>query len=453
MVVFTAEVSQNKYLPVGSTEVHAVVTITAADEPGPGAAAGAPVVEVILLDCSGSMSGDKIHEARRAAVAAIDALRDGVEFAVVAGTHLARTVYPPRPGIVVASGGSKESARQAVHALQAGGGTAIGSWLTLARQLMAARPDAIHHAILLTDGQNGEDAAELTRVLDECEGAFQCDCRGVGADWKVAELRRIATRLLGTVELLRRPEDIAADFRALIEAAMGREFGGVALRVQAPRGATVRFVRQVLPEVSDLTERATAVGELVRDYPTGAWGAGTRAYHLCVDVPPGAVGAKKRAAKVSLVVGDKELTTADVVAIWSNDVEQTTQIDSVVAHYTGQAELARALEDGLRARREGDPATASTLLGEAAKLAAAAQDTERLALLDKIVKIEDVVTGKVVLRAGVDELDEMDLDARSSNTIPAPRPAVCPSCAQPKRAEQYRCERCGYDFVTGAAPR
>ena len=29
-------------------------------------------------------------------------------------------------------------------------------------------------------------------------GIFQRDCRGVGADWDVAELRRVAGALLGT---------------------------------------------------------------------------------------------------------------------------------------------------------------------------------------------------------------------------------------------------------------
>ena len=33
-------------------------------------------------------------------------------------------------------------------------------------------------------------------------GKFQCDCRGVGVDWQVAEVRRIAQALLGTVDII-----------------------------------------------------------------------------------------------------------------------------------------------------------------------------------------------------------------------------------------------------------
>jgi hypothetical protein len=34
---------------------------------------------------------------------------------------------------------------------------------------------------------------------------FRCDCRGVGTDWKVEELRTISTALLGTVDIVPEP--------------------------------------------------------------------------------------------------------------------------------------------------------------------------------------------------------------------------------------------------------
>ena len=46
---------------------------------------------VIMVDCSGSMDypPTKMRNARDATAAAIDTLRDGVAFAVIAGTHVA----------------------------------------------------------------------------------------------------------------------------------------------------------------------------------------------------------------------------------------------------------------------------------------------------------------------------------------------------------------------------
>jgi hypothetical protein len=56
---------------------------------------GAPTAaQVIVIDCSASMEfpHTKLPEAKRATVAAIDALRDGVAFALVAGADTARMV-------------------------------------------------------------------------------------------------------------------------------------------------------------------------------------------------------------------------------------------------------------------------------------------------------------------------------------------------------------------------
>ena len=74
--------------------------------------------------------------ARRPA-AAIDCIRDGVAFGVIAGYRLARSiVYPQAGGLAV--GLRREPAPTAARRqsrLQADGGTAIGTWLTLAREL------------------------------------------------------------------------------------------------------------------------------------------------------------------------------------------------------------------------------------------------------------------------------------------------------------------------------
>src|SRR6266511_6390 len=93
---FTAKVYQNQYLPVGGTVVDAVVTLTAS---GSGlAAVGTPPTpaHVMMIDCWGSMNGavTKIAEPKKARMSAIDTLRDGVAFAIVAGWARAEMAYP-----------------------------------------------------------------------------------------------------------------------------------------------------------------------------------------------------------------------------------------------------------------------------------------------------------------------------------------------------------------------
>ena len=206
MTSFQVEVHQNRFLPPGGSEVHAIVTVTAggAGAPPP---ADARQIEVIVVDASGSMQADgKIRAARRATAVAIEALRDGVWFAVIEGRELARQVYPAPGRLVEANTSTKAEAQVLVSRVQPGGGTSIGQWLTYAAQLVRSFQPANAHVILLTDGINEEPPGTLQQAVDQCAGVFECDARGVGADWKVDELRLVASKLLGTVDIIPTPD-------------------------------------------------------------------------------------------------------------------------------------------------------------------------------------------------------------------------------------------------------
>jgi len=438
---FTVDVAQNEFLPEGGDDVNAIVTVTspavtstdmaspgaASPTTGPAAPAGdAGIAEVIIIDCSGSMRypQTKIAEARAATAAAVDVIRDGVAFAVVAGTHEAHPVFPPDGSLAVADAATRQQAKQAVAGLLPQGGTAIGQWLRLAHSMFTAHPAAsLRHAILLTDGRNEHETPEdLGAAISLCEGVFTCDCRGVGTDWEVAELRRISSALLGTVDIVPDPAGLAADFAAMMETAMGKQVADVSLRVWTPQHATVRFVKQVAPTVEDLTGRRTQSGPQAGDYPTGAWGAGeSRDYHLCVRVVPAAVGQEMLAARVSLVAatpsGPDVVGQGMVRAVWTDDEALSTRINPNVAHYTGQAELAQVIQEGLEARKQGDEETATAKLGRAVALAEQSRNEDTAKLLAKVVDVVDAATGTVHLKKKVDDADEMALDTRSTRTV------------------------------------
>jgi von Willebrand factor type A C-terminal domain/von Willebrand factor type A domain len=425
---FTVDVDQNQYLPEGGRDVSAIVTVTSsADADGtPAAATGAPAsAEIIIIDCSGSMEypHTKIAEARAATAAAIDVVRDGVWFSVIAGTDTAWPVFPPDGSMAIANDASRAAARQAVTALQASGGTAIGRWLSLARQIFAAHPARLRHAILLTDGKNQHQTPDqLLAALRECEGVFSCDCRGVGTDWEVGELRTISTALLGTVDIVPDPSGLAADFAGMMRGAMGKQVADVALRVWTPQHATIRFVKQVAPAVDDLTARRTPSGPQAGDYPTGAWGPGeSRDYHVGVEVNPAGVGQEMLAARVSLVTGPPSaaevLGQGLVRAIWTDDEGLSTKLNPRVAHYTGQVELAGAIQEGLDARKQGNEEVATAKLGRAVALAHQSGNEDTARLLAKVVDVVDVETGTVRLKKKVEDVDEMALDTRSTKTV------------------------------------
>jgi Mg-chelatase subunit ChlD len=420
MTTFDAQAFQNEYLADGATEVNAVVTITATDEASPTTHAATEAAEIVIIDTSGSMGNPKLklRSARAATNAAIDCLRDGVRFGIIAGNHDASVVYPDREGLVVASEVTRERAKGEVHKLTAKGGTAIGTWLELARSMFATAPTGIHHAVMLTDGRDEHETPEqLAEVLAKCEGEFQCDCRGVGTDWEVEELRRVATALLGSVDIVAEPADLVDDFRSMVEHAMEKSTNDVALRLWTPRGATVAFVKQVSPTIEDLTDRGTAVDEQTVDYPTGAWGPESRDYHVCIRVPAHPVGEEMLAGRFRLVVDDEVATQALIRAVWTDEEQLSTRINREVAHYTGQAEIADAIAEGLDARKAGDEDTATMKLGRAVKLASESGHDDTVRLLEGVVDVEDAATGTVRLRADVDTADEMALDTRSTKTV------------------------------------
>lgn len=419
MPEFTADVFQNSYLGEGATDVHAVVSVACVGAGMAGQSGTGEAAEIIIVDTSGSMDMPpaKIAAARRAAKVAVEEIVDDTWFAVMSGHSVAQMVYPEHPGMAKMTSVTRHAAVAAVDRLRSGGATAIGSWIAAATELFTQAPSAQHHAILLTDGRiEGEPPDALPRALEAARGTFQCDCRGIGSDWVVNELRTIADTLLGSVDIVAEPQDLEADFEAMMRTAMSRGVADARLRVWAPQGSEVLFVRQVAPIVEDLSAKATVISPLIREYPTGAWSDESRDYHVSVRVPPAAVGQERLAARVEVVVGDEVMAKALVKATWSTDTNLTTRIDPAVAHYTGQAHLADAIQKGLAAKAAGDERTATVLLGEAAKIAHDSGNEDTTRLLAKVVDVVDVEAGTVRLKQQVTKTDEMALDARSTKT-------------------------------------
>ncbi|WP_033338300.1 VWA domain-containing protein [Catenuloplanes japonicus] len=417
---FEAEVDQNEYLPEGGRTVDAILTVTATGGPVGGALTGVKTAQIIIVDISGSMAAPatKMTEAKKATQTAIDALPDGTPFAVIAGNGVATMVYPPKPGTVVADRRNREQAKQAVHLLWANGGTAIGRWLDLANFVFAGTKADIKHAILLTDGENQHETREqLEKVLDACEGKFICDARGVGHGWVAEELRLISSKLLGTADGLESPSELAAAFTAMAQAAQGKTVADVSLRLWTPANSVIRSVKQVFPQVEDLTARRTEVSARIGEYPTGAWGAEGRDYHITVDVEPDAVGEEVLAGRVSLVSNGQVLTEKLILAKWTDDEARSTKINKRVAAYTGQAELASVIQEGLKARDAGDEETATAKLGRAVQLAEETGHTDTAKLLARVVEVEDAKTGTVRLKRRTAEENTEIINVRSTKTV------------------------------------
>ncbi len=266
---FAIDVDQNPYLPTGGRDVSVIVTVTAdqtGDEPGP----AGDSAEIIIIDRSISMGMpiSKVVQACAATAAAVDVIRDGAWFAIIGGARNAQRVYPADGTMALADERTREEAKQAVRKLGLRGGTAMSAWLRLAYQMFQSCPATLRHAILLTGGPNIERRnRRLDAAIEQCAGAYRCDCRGVGTGWQVSELRKISTALLGTVDIVPDPAGLAADFEEMMRGAMSKQLPDVLFRVRVAYYAGQEEPADAIQEgleASRRGDRETATAELGR---------------------------------------------------------------------------------------------------------------------------------------------------------------------------------------------
>jgi hypothetical protein len=420
-MAFKIEAFQNRYLPPSQGRVDAILSVTASTGV---VATGNDVVVGFIVDKSGSMTGDRIEGVKRAVQRAIAMLDERAWFFVVAFDSSAQVVVRETQ----ATGPNKEAAGQALAGLTASGGTAMSTGLSAARQVFVRAPNAIHQAVFLTDGKNeSENASNVAEELKRCEGLFECNCWGVGTDWQVGEVQEIARRLLGKASLIPEPAGIDAAFRGAMEKANSKALKDVRLRIWTPLGANVVFVKQVNPTIEEMTNRATVVSAQVREYMTGAWSGGeSRDFHVAIDVKVGNVQDEMLAARPSVVYlasgpggwveQEEKPPEARLFASWTADDTLSSRIDHHVAHYTGQDDLAQAIQQGLEMREKGNEAAATQLLGKAVAIAHASNNTEMTHRLAKVVEVVDPSLGTVRLKKDVKKVATMDLELESRTT-------------------------------------
>ena len=154
---------------------------------------------------------------------------------------------------------------------------------------------------------------------------------------------------------------MADDFRQMMRTSMARGVADATLRVWAPQGAEVH----VRPPGRARRSRTSPI------VPSQAGPADPRVPDRLVGrrvprLPRRRCGCRRSrsapsssSSRVQLVVGGEVVGQGLVKATWSDDTTLTTRINPAVAHYTGQTELASAIQEGLAAKAAGDEDTAT----------------------------------------------------------------------------------------------
>ncbi len=138
----------------------------------------------LVIDKSGSMSGDKMKLALEAASAAVDFLSDRDSVAVIAFDSEAQTV------VDLGKVEDKQAILRAIGSIQEGGGTEIYEGLERAYEMLHPNDAQIKHIILLSDGQSEGDFPSLTRAIRDSGITLSSVAVGNDADFQL--MRQLA---------------------------------------------------------------------------------------------------------------------------------------------------------------------------------------------------------------------------------------------------------------------
>ncbi|MDZ4862871.1 MAG: VWA domain-containing protein [Gemmatimonadota bacterium] len=137
-----------------------------------------PVNVALVLDRSGSMGGEPMVEARKAALRFASFLGANDQLTVVAFSHEVQLLYGPGPG-------NSPEAAAAINRISEGGNTNLsGGWLEGHRHLSRALLQGVNRILLLTDGQANAGVTDIPalRLLSAgaVEGKVSTTCIGFG---------------------------------------------------------------------------------------------------------------------------------------------------------------------------------------------------------------------------------------------------------------------------------
>lgn len=170
-------------------------------------AARAPVALALVLDNSGSMTGEKIEFARSASRAIVDALADGDEIALIAFSDNATTLVP----LVRVDRATRQQLRAAIDTIEPLSGTAIYGGLQSGLHALAAAHSASRRLILISDGQANVGPATAVEIVAGLASPTPATLStiGVGTDYDEAVLTAIARHGAGGFHHLNDPVQLA----------------------------------------------------------------------------------------------------------------------------------------------------------------------------------------------------------------------------------------------------
>jgi Ca-activated chloride channel homolog len=195
-----------------------------------------------VLDCSGSMAGKKIEQARAAGKQLIASLRPSDRFRLVDFSSDVRTF---RDEWAPATPANVEAASKYFDQLEASGSTNIEAALTTALDSQSTDEDRLPIVLFITDGEPTIGERNPDRLVAEMSakrGRARFFTFGLGADVNASLLEQLALEGRGTAQFVRPDENV----ERAVSLVAGRLAGPVATDLTVSAGDDIRL-KNVLP--------------------------------------------------------------------------------------------------------------------------------------------------------------------------------------------------------------
>lgn len=416
--MFIVKAHHNQYLRPHQTTIKAVLSITADPD---AQVPPMPLALGIALDRSVSMTGPKLRAALEGATKVVQVLDEATTFVVVIFEKQAQIIFGPATGTPY----NKQQAIQAIQSVSAKGGTAMSTALNAIVNKLGNDPTYTTKILFLTDGANqGEPRSRLDEAVARCSAAnIAIYAWGVGTDWNAAELRSLAQATRGHADIIPHPHEIATQFTTTFKEIRKTALSRVRCFLWSPPGVTITAIQQVYPSIIPLHLEPDATNPRQQSIQLGSFNPGEqRDYLLDLVVPAREPGQRFVMVRPSLKyvttqIGEREEkvdNTAWVYAEWTDVIALAAQIDSQVAHYTNEGDLAQYIEEGQKALDRGDIKKAERSFGEALEMSQRTGNVPITLLLHEI--LEKDANGIVKLKPNADPVAHKTLEINVGRT-------------------------------------
>ena len=262
----------------------------------------APVNVSIVLDKSGSMAGQKIEHAKKAAIKAIDYLGSEDIVSIIAYDHTVSVLVP------ATKVSDKASIKQMISKLSAGGNTALFAGVSkgAAEIRKFIDKERVNRVILLSDGRANSGPSSPKALGDlgaslNKEG-ISVTTWGLGNGYNEDLMVQLANKSDGNHTFIESPHQLAGIFEA--------EFGDILSVVAQEVSIEIKCAAGIRP-VKVLNREAEISGQKIFTQMNQLYSSQEKYILLEVEVPATGAGKSKKIADVSISYANMMTETTD----------------------------------------------------------------------------------------------------------------------------------------------